>query len=64
MTADQIIQQIIDWNKDANPEAVRDLLVSRARVADLPKIRAALAPHVSLNEINAADDAIFVIDHL
>lgn len=64
MTGEEITAQIMAWGKHASPEEVRELIVSRASVADLPKIRAALLPYVSSNEVNAADDAVLIIDHL
>jgi hypothetical protein len=64
MTGEEITAQIIAWGKHVSTEEVRELIVSRANVADLPRIRAALVPYVSSNETNAADDALFIIDHL
>lgn len=62
MTAHDIIATIIAWHKDASPEQVSELIESRAMVQDLPFIREQLAEHVSLNEQNAADWALQVID--
>ena len=62
MTDLDIIAKIVAMHKYHTAEDVAELLASRARIADLPMIRASLEDHRSSNERNAADDACDWID--
>jgi hypothetical protein len=64
MTASDIITAIIEMHKDATLAGVKELLESRAMVADLPFIAAELAEHVSSNERNAASYAVALIKEM
>ena len=64
MNASDIIAAIIEMHKDATFAEVKEILESRAMVADLPRIRAELAAHVSSNEQNAASYAVSLIEEM
>ena len=58
MTAQDIIAQIIDWNKDVTYNEVADLIDGKALISDHGAIKAALYEHMSSNEMNAARYAV------
>jgi len=59
--ADQAIADIVAMHKDESAEAVQEYVVSRINRSDLLAVFIGLQDHQSLNETNAADDAIAVI---
>ena len=54
MTANDIINAIVEMHTDASFDEVAELLASRAITGDYPAIAAALELHESSNEANAA----------
>lgn len=58
MTAQDIIAQIIEWDKDASYNEVVDLIEGKSLISDHAEIEIALYDHVSGNEMNAARYAL------
>lgn len=62
MTATDIIATIIEMHKDYAPGEVQDLISGKAVTCDFEFIREELEPHVSGSEMNAAREAVEIID--
>jgi len=64
MTAQDIIDALIDWHKDASIEDVNELMASRALICDYPFILEECENNGSSNEQNACDWAAqFIRDY-